>query len=165
MTLPIERLADFGARVADCVELRRVDDPRLLRYTDLVRRDGMPMVDAVVEEQSQPLLYVIDAARLAEPFEYSGTIIDLRRRLAMRGDPAWLGVLLPGRLDIYATDLRPADDSEPVSFFAELPEAVGVLPRLAHGENLATPSRLLLRDVLFGLMTDAGQELKEALRI
>lgn len=161
MTLPIERLADFGARVADCVELRRVDDPRLLRYTDLVRRDGMPMVDAVVEEQSQPLLYVIDAARLAEPFEYSGTIIDLRRRLAMRGDPAWLGVLLPGRLDIYATDLRPADDSEPVSFFAELPEAVGVLPRLAHGENLATPSRLLLRDVLFGLMTDAGQELKD----
>lgn len=161
MSLPIERLADFGARIADCVELCRVDDPRLLRYTDLVRHDGVPMVDAVIEEQAQPLLYVIDAARLADPFGCSGTITDLRRRLAMRGDPAWLGVLLPGRLDIYATDLRPSDDSEPVSFFAEVAGSVGVLPRLAHGENLATPSRLLLRDVLFGLMTDAGQELKD----
>lgn len=161
MTQPIERLTDFGARVADCVELCCVDDPRLLRYTDLVRRDGVPMVDAVVEEQAQPLLYVIDAARLTEPFEYSGAIADLRRRLAMRGDPAWLGVLLPGRLDVYATDLRPADHSEPVSFFSEMPGSIGVLPRLAHGENLAIPSSLLLRDVLFGLMTDAGQELKD----
>lgn len=161
MSSPIEQLADFGARTADCVELCRLDDPRLLRYIDLVRHDGMPMVDAVVEEQAQPLLYVIDAARLAGPFECSGTIADLRRRLAMRGDPAWLGVLLPGRLDIYATDLRPASNSEPVSFLAEAPESVGVLPRLAHGENLATPSRILLRDILFGLMTDAGQELKD----
>lgn len=161
MSLSIERLADFGARVADCIELGRLDDPRLLRYTDLVRRDGVPMVDVVVEEQAQPLLYVIDAARLSEPCECSGAIVDLRRRLAMRGEPAWLGVLQPGRLDIYATDLRPADDSDPVSFFADVPGSVGVLPRLAHGENLAMPSRLLLRDVLFGLMTDAGQELKD----
>lgn len=157
----IDQLADFGARAADCVELQSLHDPRLLRYVDLVRHGGAPLVDAVVEEQTQPLLYVINAARLAGSPEHANEITELRRRLAMRGEPAWLGVLRPGRLDIYATDLRPTDGSKPVSFDSNQTESVGVLPRLAQGENLAEPSRLMLRDVLLGLMTDAGKELKD----
>jgi len=156
-----ERLVEFGARTADCVELSQVDDPRVLRYVDLVRHGGMPMVDTIVEEQSQPLLYVIDATRLSGPRKSIEKIAELRRKLAMRGDPAWLGILSPGRLDIYSTDLRPTPDLEPTIFCVEQPESISVLPRLAQGEDLATPSRILLRDVLFGLMTDAGQELKD----
>lgn len=161
MKSPIEQLLDFGARTADCIELGRRDDPRLLRYVDLVRRKGAPLVDAVIEEQTQPLLYVINAARFSGSLDHSDEIAELRRRLAMRGEPAWLGVLRPGRLDIYATDLRPADDSTPTSFASDQAESIGVLPRLAQGENLAEPSRLMLRDVLLGLMNDAGQELKD----
>lgn len=157
----VKQLLDFGARTTDCIELSRLDDPRLLRYVDLVRNGCAPMVDAVVEEQAQPLLYVIDAARLVGSHDSSNEITELRRRLAMRGDPAWLGVLRPGRLDIYATDLIPAGDCMPVSFDSHQTESVGVLPRLAQGENLAEPSHLMLRDVLLGLMTDAGQELKD----
>ena len=157
----IDQLADFGARAADCIELQSQHDPRLLRYVDLIRHGGTPLVDAVVEEQTQPLLYVINAARLAGTPEYANEIRELRRRLAMRGEPAWLGVLRPGRLDIYATDLDPAGDSQPTSFASDKAESVGVLPRLAQGEDLALPSRLMLRDVLLGLMTDAGQELKD----
>lgn len=161
MKFPIELLAEFGVRTADCIELGRKDDPRLLRYVDLVRGKVLPLIDAVVEEQNQPLLYVVSAARLADSSDNGDTIAELRRRLAMRGEPAWLGVLRPGRLDIYATDLRPADDSKPASFDSDQPDAIGVLPRLAQGENLAEPSSLMLRDVLLGLMSDAGQELKE----
>lgn len=157
----ISQLADFGARAADCIELQSLHDPRLLRYVDLIRHGGAPLVDAVVEEQTQPLLYVINAARLACTTEHSNEISELRRRLAMRGEPAWLGVLRPGRLDIYATDLDPTGDSQPASFASDQSESIGVLPRLAQGEDLALPSRLMLRDVLLGLMTDAGQELKD----
>ena len=157
----IDQLADFGARAADCIELQSQHDPRLLRYVDLIRHGGTPLVDAVVEEQTQPLLYVINAARLAGTPEHANEISVLRRRLAMRGEPAWLGVLRPGRLDIYATDLDPTGDSQPTSFASDKSESVGVLPRLAQGEDLALPSRLMLRDVLLGLMTDAGQELKD----
>jgi N-6 DNA Methylase len=157
----IDQLADFGARAADCIELQSQHDPRLLRYVDLIRHGGTPLVDAVVEEQTQPLLYVIDAVRLAGCPDHSNEIRELRRRLAMRGEPAWLGVLRPGRLDIYATDLNPTGDSQPASFDLDQSESVGVLPRLAQGEDLVLPSRLMLRDVLLGLMTDAGQELKD----
>lgn len=157
----IDQLADFGARAADCIELQSQHDPRLLRYVDLIRHGGAPLVDAVVEEQTQPLLYVINAARLAGTPEHSDQLSELRRRLAMRGEPAWLGVLRPGRLDIYATDLTPSGDSQPTSFASNQSESVGVLPRLAQGENLAAPSSLMLRDVLLGLMIHAGQELKD----
>ena len=156
----INQLASFGARAADCVELQSQNEPRLLRYVDLFRNGAVPMVDAVLEEQTQPLLYVINAARLAGAQSPDQKVTELRRRLAMRGEPAWLGVLRPGRLDIYATDLSPASDTQAVSFDSDQAESVGILPRLAQGENLAKPSSLMLRDVLLGLMTDAGQELK-----
>ncbi len=153
-------LGDFGAPSSGCVELHRQDDPRLLRYVDLVRDEQNPLVDTVVEDNAQALLYVIDAARLSDSSSGSRDIAELRRKLAMRGEPAWLGVLRPGRLDIYATDLQPDPVSKPVSFLSSQPEAVGLVARLVHGENLAAPSGLLLRNVLFGLMTNASQELK-----
>ena len=161
MRTRLDRLGDFGARSGDCVELHRQDDPRLLRYVDLVRAGSCPMVDTVIEDKTQALLYVVDAARLSESTNSAQNVAELRRKLAMRGDPAWLGVLRPGRLDIYATDIRPAPDSKPVSFLADQPDAVGVVARLGYGENLAPPPVLLLRSVLFGLMTHASQELKE----
>ncbi|WP_028994862.1 HsdM family class I SAM-dependent methyltransferase [Azonexus hydrophilus] len=161
MRTTLDRLGDFGARPVDCVELHRQDDPRLLRYVDLIRGGSSPMVDTVIENKAQALLYVVDVARLSGLADSARYIAELRRKLAMRGDPAWLGVLRLGRLDIYATDLRPVPDSKPVSFFADQADALGVLARLAYGENLAQPSELLLRSVLFGLMTDASQELKE----
>ena len=154
-----DQLQAFGARLEDCVALHCQSDPRILRYVDLVRNEERPLVDAVVETQAQALLYVVDVAHL------NGTadrldIDALRRKLAMRGDQAWLGILQLGRLDIYATDLQPSGDTKQVSFFAEDAESLGVIARLAQGDNLAAPSTLLLRSVLFGLMTDAGEELK-----
>lgn len=61
-----------------------------------------------------------------------------------------LGILQLGRLDIYATDLQPAGNAKPVSFIAGDKNSLGVIARLAQGDNLAAPSTLLLRSVLFG---------------
>lgn len=159
MTLPLESLLNYGALDSDCVELRNPTDYRTLRYTDLTRNTNEPLVDVVIEEQTQALLYVVDHTRLSTRSNVP-SVSYLRRMLAMRGDPAWLGILQPGRLDIYATDLLPDPAVPPISFPMNSVEAQAVLPRLAHGEDLAKPATLRLRDVLLDLMTDAGEELK-----
>ncbi|WP_058556208.1 N-6 DNA methylase [Thiohalocapsa sp. ML1] len=158
MTALHERLRVYGAPEHDCIDLQARNDPRVLRYADLIRNAQRPLVDGVVEQQSLALLYVIDQARLAGRDRVD--IGKLRQTLAMRGDPAWLGVLRPGRLDIYATDLAPDHDTAPKTYSLESGDALAVLPLLAQGEDLAPPGSLLLRDVLLGLMTDAAQELK-----
>ncbi|WP_223296666.1 HsdM family class I SAM-dependent methyltransferase [Thiorhodovibrio frisius] len=129
-----------------------------MRYADLIRDVDHPLVDGVVEQQNHALLYVIDHARLSG--RHTASVGDLRRALAMRGDPAWLGVLRAGQLDIYATDLRPDPNAAPSPYPVSSGEAQAVLPRLAQGENLSPPSSLLLREVLLDLMKHAGEELR-----
>jgi SAM-dependent methyltransferase len=158
MTALHEALRGYGAPQDDCIDLRVQTDPRVLRYADLIRNTERPLIDGVVEQQSFALLYVIDCARLAGHDQ--SNITDLRRLLAMRADPAWLGVLRPGRLDIYATDLDPDPETAPKTYSLESGEAHAVLPLLAQGEDLVTPGSLLLRDELLRLMTDAALELK-----
>ncbi|TDX24806.1 N-6 DNA methylase [Modicisalibacter xianhensis] len=153
----MDLLQEFGAPRESCVDLHDGQDARRLRYTDLVRNRQAPLVDYVVEQQVQALLYVVDQTRLSHD---AIPVRDLQRILAMRGEPAWLGVLKPGRLDIYATDLQPAPDTAPVWFSLDSHEASSILPRLAQGENLAPPATLRLRDVLLDLMTDAGEALR-----
>lgn len=150
-------LQEFGAPSESCVDLHDSQDARSLRYTDLVRNRQTPLVDYVVEQQAQALLYVVDDTHLRHK---TLPIRELQRILAMRGESAWLGVLKPGRLDIYATNLQPADDTLPVWFSRDSHEAISILPRLAQGENLAPPATLRLRDVLLDLMTDAGEALR-----
>lgn len=155
-------LVRYGVRSTDCVMLEQAGDHRQLRYVDLLGdKQSLALVDAVVESQLQPLLYVITSGRLAGTNNIRARITELRRRLAMRGDAAWLGVLWPGRLDIYSTDLQPDEAAKGVTFDNDKPDAISVIPRLASGENLASPAELQLRQVLFGLMTDAGVELRE----
>ena len=155
----MDLLQDFGAPRASCVDLQDDRDARLLKYADLVRNRQTPLVDYVVERQAQALLYVVDETRLRKD---RIPIRDLQKILAMRGEPAWLGVLKPGRLDIYATDLQPSSDTMPVWFSSDSHDAPSILPRLAQGEDLASPATLRLRDVLLDLMSDAGEALRNS---
>lgn len=163
MTQIYQSLASYGVRRADFISLEQADDHRVLRYVDLLGGELSPaIVEAVVESQSQPLLYVITSDRLAGANRVdSDQIAELRRTLAMRGEPAWLGILRPGRLDIYSTDLQPDEAVQGVVFDSDKQDSISVIPRLASGEDLALPAELQLRQVLFGLMTDAGVELRE----
>lgn len=156
-------LTNYGLRNSDCIYLDDKNDHRLLRYVDLLGNGKSPaIVEAVIESQSQPLLYIITSGRLTGTSNNGKQqIAELRRRLAMRGEAAWLGVLWPGKLEIYSTDLQPNESVKGVEFNSNAPSSISVIPRLASGENLAQPAAIQLRQVLFGLMTDSGIELKE----
>jgi len=153
----IDKLSAYGAFGSTCVDLRDRNDARILRYSDLVRNTETPLIDGIIEEQSQPLLYVVDNNKMTGSLH---DVTHIRKLLAMRGEPAWLGVIQGGRIDIYSTDLRPDSKYKPCQCFANQNGAKSLLSRLALGEELAKPGSLSLRDELLRLMTDAGQELR-----
>ena len=152
------QLLQYGVPPGSSINFSGIHNHRLLRYADLTRNQKAPLLDLIVEQQSRALLYIVDESRSRKG---KADIQQLRRILAMRDDGGWLGVLKPGQMDIYATDLRPSLDAKPVRFMATDPQAVSVLPRLAQGENLATPSKLHLRKILFDLMANAVEALTE----
>lgn len=98
-------LADFGV---DREALHSLDTggPELLPYATLTnaRRLGrsiLRVVGAVYEWQDAPLVFLVDANQVQGDTD----IHQLRRLLAMRGDAPYLGVVAPGRLDVYAIAL------------------------------------------------------------
>lgn len=94
-------LIGYGADPA-ALHLLDADGPELLPYATLLaaRRDGgtvLNAVGAVYEWQEAPLLFLVDADSLKGEQQ----LHQIRRLLAMRGDAPYLGVLAPGRLDVY----------------------------------------------------------------
>ena len=94
-------LKEFGADPA-ALHLFDKDGPDLLPYATLItaRRGGnttLGIVEAVYEWQGAPLIYLVDADSL----DNDSQLHRIRRLLAMRGDAPYLGVIAPGRLDVY----------------------------------------------------------------
>jgi hypothetical protein len=123
-------LAGFGADPS-ALHLLDAGGPDLLPYATLlsVRRQHddsvLGAVGAVYEWQGVPLLFLVDGGSL----ENEQQLHQIRRLLAMRGDAPYLGVIAPGRLDVYriALDkhsLRQAKvemgDSDPATTLARL---------------------------------------------
>lgn len=95
------RLIEFGADPAALHLLDR-DGPELLPYATLIsaRQSGdntLDAVSAVYEWQGAPLIFLVDADSLGDDRK----LHRVRRLLAMRGDAPYLGVVAPGRLDVY----------------------------------------------------------------
>ena len=101
-------MADIAASItefgADLAALRHFDSdgPELLPYATLLtaRRNGdtaLNAVEAVYEWQDAPLIFLVDE----ECLQGDNQLHRVRRLLAMRGDAPYLGVVAPGRLDIY----------------------------------------------------------------
>ena len=152
-----KQLHHYGVRQQDCVNLSNDSDHRLLRYADLLRLKENNPIHAVVEQAPRALLYVADSTLdQLEP-----NVPAIRRTLAMRGDQAWLGIIKPGQLDIYATDLQPKQNTKPKSFKIEDSNSISLLPRLAQGQGdqITAISKLHLRKVLYGLMTNSAKAL------
>lgn len=94
-------LADFGGDPA-ALRLLDSDGPELLPYATLLtaRRnsnDILGAVSAVYEWQGAPLIFLVDADSL----QGHEQLHKIRRLLAMRGDAPYLGVIGPGRLEVY----------------------------------------------------------------
>lgn len=115
-------LTAFGA---DSSALRRFDEegPHLLPYATLVnaRRAGsvvLGVVVAVYEWQGAPLLFLVDGEQL----EDNDQLHRIRRLLAMRGDAPYLGVISPGRFEVYRVAL---DRKTPAQSRISLPSDQG----------------------------------------
>lgn len=107
-----QMLARFGADPESLREFSH-DAPELLPYATLVTAreegdDDLVAIEGVYEWQGAPLLYVASADTLKGD---SAKLLRLRRILAMRGDAPYVGVLSPGRLQVYriALDDRKAE--------------------------------------------------------
>jgi N-6 DNA Methylase len=101
MTDIVASLKEFGADPA-ALHFFNEDGPELLSYATLItaQRSGdktLRVVEAVYEWQGSPLIFLIDADSLNDDHH----LHRIRRLLAMRGDAPYLGVVSPGRLDVY----------------------------------------------------------------
>jgi hypothetical protein len=86
--------------------------PELLPYSTILMArkhdEDLRHVESVYEWQEMPLAFLVDGTRLNED---RNCLRRIRRKLAMRGDAPYLGVVYPGRLDVY----RIALDTHPLS--------------------------------------------------
>ncbi|MEF3698225.1 HsdM family class I SAM-dependent methyltransferase [Desulfolutivibrio sp.] len=94
----------LGALGADRANLHAfaTPAPELLAYSTILMArshdEDLGLVEGVYEWQGAPLVFLVDGDRLDGDFKRLGRV---RRILAMRGDAPYLGVVYPGRLDVY----------------------------------------------------------------
>jgi hypothetical protein len=113
-----QRLAAYG-----CTSFVRLDEklstPTQLEYLDLLpsRSSQVPLVTAVAEHQGIALLYVVDEGAAVK--SDAASLAALRRQLANRSDPAWLGVLRSGSLEVLPIGFHEAPETRPVRVIEE----------------------------------------------
>src|SRR5205823_5315990 len=103
-----EEIESYGVSGRDLLDLGGAASSELLDYLDLLKRsdDGEPekngiLPDGVAESQGRPLLFIVNESRLAQtPREQEQQLSDLRRKLACRGDRAYLARIRPGELAV-----------------------------------------------------------------
>ena len=126
-----ERMRAYG-----CPELIPLDEPpnrpEQMDYLDLLPGPrSAAVVHAVAEHQGTALLYLLDADPAADAVE----IPRLQKELANRSDPAWLGVVRPGSLELHPIGFPGASTAEPL---LEIEEDSSMAPfffqSLVHGD-------------------------------
>ncbi len=128
--VPSRNFRNLGGSVSsdllDYLDLLRREDDAAFRTADL-------MPDGVAESQDHPLLFIVNESRLAHtPAEQDVQLKTLRRKLACRGDRAYLARIRPGELAVVPVSL---DDQTPgwVRYQPDTPEAWTFFSRLAQG--------------------------------
>jgi hypothetical protein len=131
----------YGVSSSSFLNLGGAVSSGLLDYLDLLPRDddsppptGRLLPDGVVESQGRPLLFIVNESRLAQtPSEQELQLKTLRRKLACRGDRAYLARIRPGELAVVPVSL---DDRTPVwkLYTPGTPEGLTFFTRLAHGQ-------------------------------
>lgn len=112
-----QRLAAYG-----CTSVIRLDKKLSasdqLDYLDLLPKQGnhTPVLTAVAEHQGTALLYLVDAS--GDVKSDANSLVSVRRQLANRSDPAWLGVVRPGSLEIFPIGFEAAD-TQPIKIIEE----------------------------------------------
>lgn len=114
----LQRLAAYG-----CTSVIRLDEKlstaAQLDYLDLLPKQSnhTPVLTAVAEHQGSALLYLVDAD--GDLKSDARSLASVRRQLANRSDPAWLGVVHSGSLEIFPIGFHEAADTRPVKIIEE----------------------------------------------
>ena len=86
----------------------------------------------------------------------------MRRKLANRSDPAWLGVVQPGSLEIFPIGFHEADDTQPVRTIEERSQTAPLFfQSLVHGtfeENSKLHGTDYVYQKIFDLLTQTTNE-------
>ena len=115
-----QRLAAYGCTSDVIIRLdEKLSAPGQLDYLDLLpkKSNERPVLTAVAEHQGTALLYLVDAS--GDVKSDAESLAAVRRQLANRSDPAWLGVVRPGSLEIFPIGFHEAADSRPVRTIEE----------------------------------------------
>jgi hypothetical protein len=150
----VQRMAAYG-----CSSIVRLDEKLTsadqLDYLDLLpkRSNHIPLLSGVAEHQGTALLYLVDATT-SDVRSDEVSLAAARRLLANRSDPAWLGVLRPGSLEIYPISFRQTEDSRPVKVIDEGSETAPLFfQSLVHG-TFEENNRLHGADYVFNKIFD-----------
>ncbi|MEZ4464774.1 MAG: hypothetical protein R3F43_09800 [bacterium] len=162
---PLDQLPAFGGHADHVVSLDVAEAaPEVLPYASLQQaRAAQPgplrALLGVYEWQGEPLMYLADAAAVADH-----DVPALRRRLALRGEAAWLGLLEAGRLTVYDLRLEKASAPEKGTSFTASDASTTTLPRLALGFSEQPPVRPgeKVREALRTLLAAGVRTLREA---
>ncbi|WP_235917911.1 HsdM family class I SAM-dependent methyltransferase [Croceibacterium xixiisoli] len=144
------------------LHLLGADAPDLLPYATLMnaRRSGsetLDVVGAVYEWQEAPLIFLVDSHLITSEQQLQR----LRRLLAMRGDAPYLGVIAPGRLDVYpiALDSKRPRQVQVRDGLIDIADS-DLLPQLANIRPMAARApQTWISDVVLRLLTRAIDEL------
>jgi len=154
-------IVEFGGTRSD-LHLLDSDGPELLPYATLlsVRReatDTLGVVGAVYEWQDAPLVFLIDVDSVQDDDQ----IHRIRRLLAMRGDAPYLGIIGPGRLDVYRIALDSKSPSEARVDWGNGRDAKATaIPRLGNLRPQAEiTQRSWISNVVLNLLTGSISEL------
>lgn len=128
-----QRLALYG-----CTSVIRLDErlsaPGQLDYLDLLPKQSnqTPVLTAVAEHQGTALLYLVDAS--SDVKSDADSLASLRRQLANRSDPAWLGVMRLGSMEIFPIGFHETADARPVRTIEERSATAPIFfQSLVHG--------------------------------
>lgn len=152
-----ERMAAYGCTRVVPLGGELVE-PTQLEYLDLLARRASAQsrsVHAVVEHQGTALLYVVNAAEEAVTDAHR---TEVQKMLANRSDPAWLGILRAGSLEVWPIGFAPAA-SEPIKVVVEdTSEAPLFFQSLVHGTFQEKPEGTdYVYNRIFGLLDQTIQ--------
>ena len=136
--------------------------PDVLEYLDLVdtNSDEELRPDGVIESSNRPILYYLNATRLAEaPDSGDERLKDLSRNVACRGERAYLAIVRPGLLEVTPVSLEDKDPSWR-TYKADSIDAINFFTNLAHAnvpdDDLGDPN-LVFNEMLNLLETGADR--------
>jgi hypothetical protein len=135
----------------------KLSRPEQLNYLDLLPKQSnhTPILTAVAEHQGTALLYLVDAC--GDVRSDAASLAEVRKQLANRSDPAWLGVLRPGSLEIFPIGFHETDDAQPVKVIEERSATAPLFfQSLVHGtfeENHRLRGTDYVFKEIFGLLT------------